>query len=146
MEIEVKIDKNCNEPKITIHAAEMNEEIQDLLKKLTEPTIQSIVGYKQEVATILTPQELIRIYTENQKVFAETHTDKYMLKHRLFELENSLSKKDFLRISNSEIINLQQIKNLDLSFSGTICIDMKNNTMVYASRRYVSKIKNNLGL
>lgn len=146
MEIEVKIDKNCNEPKIIICAAEMNDEIQDLLKKLTKPSITKIVGYQNETAIILNPNELVRIYTENQKVFTETYSDKFSLKYRLFELENSLPKQDFLRISNSEIINLQQIKSLDLSFSGTICINMKNNTMVYASRRYVAKIKNNLGL
>lgn len=146
MEIEVRLDKNCAKPKITIHAAEMNDEIQDLLKKLTKPNISKIVGHQKEIATILKPEDLIRIYTEKQKVIAETISEKYLLKHRLFELENSLPQKDFLRISNSEIINLQQIKNLDLGSSGTICINMKNNTVVYASRRYVSKIKINLGL
>ena len=52
----------------------------------------------------------------------------------------------FVRISNSEIINLKKVSGFDLSFVGTICVSLSNGTVTYASRRYVSKIKDLLGM
>jgi len=61
-------------------------------------------------------------------------------------LEERLNAKRFVRISNGEIVNLGQVKGFDLSFAGTICVNMKNGSVTYVSRRYVSKIKQVLGL
>ena len=64
----------------------------------------------------------------------------------MYELEDRLDKNSFVRISNSEIINLKKVKGFDLSFTGTICVKMKNGRVTYVSRRYVSKIKQVLGI
>lgn len=75
-------------------------------------------------------------------------TDKgeYVLRLRLYELEKRLSSCQFVRISNSEIINLKKVSHFDLSFTGTICVKLSNNTTTYVSRRYVSKVKKILGI
>ena len=52
----------------------------------------------------------------------------------------------FVRISNSEIVNLKKVRSIDLSFVGTICMEMTDGEVSYVSRRYVSKIKKILGL
>ena len=67
------------------------------------------------------------------------------MRARLYELEETL-KKQFVRISNSEIVNLQKVKSFDLSFTGTICVSLSDGTVTYVSRRYVSKIRQVLGL
>ena len=69
-----------------------------------------------------------------------------MLKLRLYEIEEILNNKKFVRISKSEIINLREVKNFDFSFVGTISVQMKNNDVCYVSRRFVSKIKKILGI
>jgi DNA-binding LytR/AlgR family response regulator len=63
----------------------------------------------------------------------------------LYELEERLDNR-FVRISNSEIVNLKKVKSLDLSFVGTICMELSNGEVSYVSRRYVSKMKKILGL
>ena len=83
---------------------------------------------------------------EEGKVFAKTEYDLYQLRLRLYELEERLDDALFVRISNSEIVNLKKVKNLDLSFVGTICMELSNGDVSYVSRRYVSKIKRLLGL
>jgi DNA-binding LytR/AlgR family response regulator len=88
----------------------------------------------------------VRIYTEDGKVFARTENDLYLLRLRLYELEERLDSTIFVRISNSEIVNLKKVKSLDLSFVGTICMELSNGEVSYVSRRYVSKIKKLLGL
>jgi len=38
------------------------------------------------------------------------------------------------------------VKQFDLSLAGTICVMLVDGTVTYVSRRYVSKIKNILGI
>jgi DNA-binding LytR/AlgR family response regulator len=70
----------------------------------------------------------------------------FILRVRLYELEERLDKTRFVRISNSEIVNLKAVKKIDLSFTGTIGITLSNGATSYVSRRYVSKIKQVLGM
>lgn len=65
---------------------------------------------------------------------------------RLYELEERLNPHQFVRISNSEIINLKRVNNFDLSFTGTIRVKLSNETVTYVSRRYISKLKKILGI
>lgn len=146
MQIEVKIDDSCTEPKIVIMTASMTEEINRIIQKLSEDTPQVISGSKDGRIEVLEQESLIRLYAASGKVFAVTEKGEYALRLRLYELEERLSPHQFVRISNSEIINLKKVLNFDLSFTGTIYVKLSNGTATYVSRRYVSKIKKILGV
>lgn len=146
MQIEIKIDPDCREPKILIVTDKVTEEVNCILKKLSEDSPQVITGFREDVAEILAPEEIFRFYAGNGKVFATTTKGEFSLRIRLYEIEENLSLPNFVRISNSEIINLKKVKNFDLSFTGTICVTLLDGTVTYVSRRYVNKIKKILGL
>lgn len=146
MQIEIKIDSSCKEPKIIIMTDSMTDEVNDIIKKLSEASPQILSGIKDDKLEVLEQADLIRIYANSGKVFAVTDNGEYTLRLRLYELEERLDKNKFVRISNSEIINLKKIKNFDLSFTGTICVKFLNGTVTYVSRRYVAKIKQILGV
>ncbi len=146
MQVEIKIDENCVEPKLIIVTDKVTDEIKDILNTLSSKTPEVITGFYNDLAEILSPEDIIRIYAEGGKTFATVNKKEYVLRQRLYELEEQLTKHSFVRISNSEIINLKKVRNFDLSLSGTICVTMSDNTSTYVSRRYVSKIKQVLGL
>ncbi len=146
MKIEIKIDENCAEPKIIVVTDKINEEINDILRKLSAEQPQILAGFKDEKVTALDLNQIFRIYASDGKVYAETDSDTYTLRLRLYETEQRLANHSFVRISNGEIINLKKVKGFDLSFIGTICVSLSNNTVSYVSRRYVSKIKQLLGI
>lgn len=146
MQVEVKIDASCHEPKLIILTDAMTEEVNSLIQKLSDHNPQMISGSKDGKITILEPDDLFRIYTGNGKVFAATGNGEYLLRLRLYEAEERLNPAQFVRISNSEIINLKKVKNFDLSFTGTISVELMNGTTTYVSRRYVTKIKKILGI
>ena len=146
MQIEIKIDDSCKDPKIIVVTNEMTDEINLLLKKLSEDTPQIIAGFSSNAVTILEQEEIIRVYAEDGKVISITTKGEYNVRLRLYELEERLDKSRFVRISNSEIINLRKVKGFDLSFSGTICVKLSNGASTYVSRRYVAKIKQVLGI
>lgn len=146
MQVEIKIDSSYTEAKIVILTAEVTEDINHIVKKLSEDIPQIISGSKDMKIEVLEQTELIRIYANAGKVYAVTDKGEYVLRLRLYEVEERLNPHRFVRISNSEIVNLKKVNNFDLSFTGTICVKLSNGTTTYVSRRYVSKVKKILGI
>lgn len=146
MQVEVKIDNSYTDAKIIIMAASMTEEIEEILKKLSSDAPKIISGIRNDKVEVLDQKDLIRVYAASGKVFAVTDNGEYTIRLRLYELEERLDVHQFVRISNSEIINIRKVSNFDLSFSGTICVKLTNGTVTYVSRRYVAKIKKFLGI
>lgn len=146
MKVEIQIDSSYTEPRILIMTDSMSEEVQRLVRKLSEDSPQIISGIKDDKLEVLEEDTLIRMYASAGKVFAVTNSGEYVIRLRLYELEERLDKNKFVRISNSEIINLKKVENFDLSFTGTICVKLSNGTVTYVSRRYVARIKQILGV
>jgi DNA-binding LytR/AlgR family response regulator len=146
MQIEIKIDESCKEPKIIIVTDKMTEEINAIFKRFSEEQPKMIAGFKGDVVEVLEPTDVYRVFAASGKVFAETNHGDYSLRLRLYETEQRLDSRIFVRISNSEIINMKRVKGFDLSFAGTICVTLSNGTVTYVSRRYVAKIKQVLGI
>ncbi len=146
MQIEIKLDDSFREPKVLICAAAVTEEVQDILDRLSEQTPRIITGLREEKLEVLEPEKLIRIYASGGKVLAVTEQGEYILRQRLYELEKQLDGRKFVRISNSEMINLSQVRTFDLSFTGTVCVRLSNGDVTYVSRRCVPKIKKILGI
>lgn len=146
MNLKLVIDENLDSNDIVIKVKEINDEINTIIQKLSISPKKLLVGIQQDQAKVLNVKDIIRFYTVDKKVFAETADNQYEVKPRIYELSERFEQSNFLRISNSEIINLEHIQSLDISFSSTICIKMDNSVLCYASRRYVKKIKEYLGI
>ena len=148
MKLNINIDAGAKEPEITITTSHMTEDVNrvvDFVSRLDDaPTI--ISGIREDKVELLEPEVIVKIYAEDSKVFAQTEKGSYQIRLRLYEAEEKLNNSKFVRISNSEIVNLKKVKSLDLSFVGTICMELSNGEVSYVSRRYVSKIKRVLGL
>ena len=146
MQVEIKIDPNCIETKVTIVTSEITDEINELTRKISENAPLVLVGFRDDRASVLDPEKVIRFYSAEQKVYAVTEDKEYTVRLRLYELEDRLPSGKFVRISNSEIINLKQIEGFDLSFTGTICVKFRDRSTSFVSRRYVPKVKKVFGL
>ena len=146
MEIKIEIDATCKEPEIMIRTSEMTGEISDIVQKLSASQQKLLAGFIDGSVQLIDTSEIIRLYSTDKKVFAQTKSEEFVIRLRLYELEERLDKKLFVRISHSEIVNMKAIRNMDLSFAGTISITLSNETTTYVSRRYVAKIKQILGI
>ena len=146
MKIEVQIEESAREKRIIIITSQMDKEVQELIKKLSGQHPQLIAGFREDQVILLEQQEIIRIYASAGKVYAVTEAGEYTLRFRLYELESRLDDGHFVRISNSEIVNLRKAREFDLSYTGTIRVKLKNGDTAFVSRRYVSRIRQTLGL
>ena len=149
MKVGINIDRSVEEVEVLITAQEQSRTVNALYKHIVEfdkKSLETLTAYKDDIAKIVNVTDVFRIYTGNQKVYIQTHQGEYAIRYRLYELEAALDKKQFLRISNSEIINVKKIRDIDLSLIGRICIRFEDNTQTYVSRRYIPKIKKSLGI
>lgn len=146
VQVEVKIDKSVAKPRVIIVTSEITEEINALVQTLSESGPRMIAGFRDDTVTVLDEKDILRIYAANGRVYAVLPSGEYILRLRLYELEERLKSSRFVRISNSEIINLKKVGSFDLSFAGTICVTLTDGSKTYVSRRYVTKIKEVLGI
>ena len=146
VQVEVKLDAAMTEPKVIILTNRMTDEVNAVIQMLSETEPKFITGFREDTAAVLDEKDILRIYAANGKVFAVLPSGEYTLRLRLYEVEERLKQQYFVRISNSEIINLRKVKSFDLSITGTICVVLSDGSKTYASRRYVTKLKGVLGL
>lgn len=146
MKVEVIIDESLDENKVTIYAKKYSNDIENIRDMLTGRLLDKIVAFYDKEIFILSFDEIIRIFAQDGDIFVKTNNKSYKVRLTLTELEKRLDKKKFIRISRSEIVNIDYIKKLDLSFIGTIAVELANNEVSYVSRRRLKDFKKILGL
>lgn len=82
----------------------------------------------------------------DNRTFLYTEGEVSEVRQRLYELENILSDKDFIRISKSQIVNINKIRSLKPEMNRTILATMCNGEQLYISRKYVPAIRNMLSI
>lgn len=82
----------------------------------------------------------------DNRTFLYTKDTVMEVRQRLYELEIVLSDKDFIRISKSQIININKIQSLRPEINRTILVTMCNGEQLYISRKYVPAIRSLLSI
>ena len=84
MKINIELDNALEETEVLIRAAKMTEEVNGILKKLEEPSMQMISGFAGDTLEILEQADIIRIYAAKGKVYAVTAKGEYLLRMRQY--------------------------------------------------------------
>lgn len=146
MDVEIKVDKNLKEKKVLILVPEVDKEALKLKEKIQNSSLNVLTGFYNGKLEFIDPDDIIRVYASDKKVYAVTMDKKYLLRLALYQVEDRLSSQKFIRISNSEIINLEKTKSFDLDYINTISCEMVNGDVCYVSRRTLKKVKEVLGI
>lgn len=144
MKLELNIDEKVKETLVVVSANKIDKEVQNLINYI-EYSSEYLIGIVENKASIIDIDEIIRVYIEDRKTFVVTLKDTYVVKKKLYEVENMVTR-NFVKISQSEIANIKFIKNLDFSNTGTIVVKYKNSDISYVSRRMIKEFKLKLGI
>lgn len=144
MKLELNIDEKVKETLVVVSANKIDKEVQNLINYI-EYSSEYLIGIVEDKASIIDIDEIIRVYIEDRKTFVVTLKDTYVVKKKLYEVENMVTR-NFVKISQSEIANIKFIKNLDFSNTGTIVIKYKNSDISYVSRRMIKEFRLKLGI
>ena len=145
MEINVhtNISKEFKNIEITINAPEKTEqvlEIENTLLNLNSGNINEVIGMQGNSLYILNVSDIIKFYSDEKKNYCKTAEGDFIIKEKLYFLEDNLPNDKFIRISNSVIVNIEKAKCFDTSILGSIIIIFKDNTKEYVSKRRVSSV------
>lgn len=148
MKVEIRIVPERNEPTVVIEVPSTDDQREELAAYIRAWTPRTLTLWQGDTAVRRSSSDILRFYAEDKGVFAQLSDGQICtVRSRLYELEEQLDAHTFVRISHSEIVNLRQVTALDLSLSGTIKMTLAGGIAVsYASRRYVKKLKQALGL
>lgn len=143
MKINTNISKEFNEVKITIEAPELNQDLQliiDTLSNIESKNTQQIVGYLDNKVYIIPIDDVICFYSDEKHNYCQTAQNNYKLRNTLYELEEKLDKDNWIRISNSCIVNFNQVNYFDMGTIGSIVVVLKNGTVKDVSKRKIKEI------
>ena len=143
MKCTVILDKT-REEEIVIYAHQKNEMIFEIERMAQEKPLQ-MTGFLNEEIVRLEPQDIYCFTVEGGRLYAIGENQKYLIKARLYNIEEILDK-NFIKINQSSIANVKKIQKFDASISGTLKVIFKNGHTDYVSRRNIKNVKERLGL
>lgn len=90
--------------------------------------------------------DILYFESVDERTFLYTKDTVMETSYRLYELEQILSDQDFIRISKSQIMNVNLVKSLHPELNRTILATMCNGERLSVSRKYVPALKKLLAI
>lgn len=91
-------------------------------------------------------QDVLYFESVDNRMFLYTEDNVMEIRQRLYELELLLPREDFIRISKSQIVNINKIRALRPEINRTILATMCNGEQLSVSRKYVKPFRNLLSI
>lgn len=146
MKVQIKVDPQAIEPVVTITCKEIDDTIlkwQEQMQTL-EKAIPQFIFYRDELEYYFPVETVLFFETSDRHVYAHQADEAYRVSYKLYELEKILPQQ-FLRISKSTIINVDQIFSIDRNFTSYHLVGFyKSHKQVYVSRFYYQDLKQKL--
>ena len=145
MKINLDIDGKYDDTEVIIRAPHLSNDIERIVAMMRMIDMQ--IAVRRDGETILLETDKI-LYVEavDRKTFVYTSSDTYESELKLYELEQELVQRDFLRISKQSIVNLRKIKSLKTDVNRKIRITLANGEQIVVSRMYSDELRRKLGL
>ncbi len=139
------VEHKENNIQIIIKCKQVDNEV-IRLKSHIELFDSKLSAKKDNELYFINSSEILYFDSVDNRTFLYTTDDVMEINQRLYELENILSDKDFVRISKSQIVNINKIQSLKPELNRTILATMCNNEQLSISRKYVKTIRNILSI
>ena len=127
--------------KVVIYA-KASSALTEEIKRIAEEN--TLFGHMSGEIVKLDLANISCIAVMDNRIHALCGKDWYLLKERLYVLEEKLPE-NFVRINQSCLANIRQMKKFDASISGTLKITFKNGYVDYVSRGQLKLIKQRIG-
>lgn len=145
MKINLDIDGKYDDIEVIIRAPHLNNDIERMVAIMRMIDMQIAVR-KDNETFLLDTDKILYVEAVERKTFVYTNTDTYESELKLYELEQELVERDFLRISKQSIVNLRKIKSLKTDVNRKIRITLQNGEQIVVSRMYSDELRRKLGL
>ena len=143
MKINLDIDGKYDDTEVIIRAPHLNNDIERMVAMMRMIDMQIAVR-KDNETYLLETEKILYIEAVDRKTFVYTNSENYESELKLYEIEQELIERDFLRISKNSIVNLRKIKSLKTDVNRKIRITLQNGEQIVVSRMYSDELRKKL--
>lgn len=128
------VDIRCHEE------TESVREIADFVRSRQGMLSGTLEGRQYAVAV----SKIMYIESVDNRTFIYTESKVYESKQRIYELEDILKPKHYLRVSKAALVNLMKISSVKPALGGRFSAVLSNGEEIIISRKYVADLKKTL--
>ena len=150
IKIKIEIDKSLTESEVIIRASEESDFVNNLADSVRhfiekEQNEKLPIEVIRDSKTISVEQlDIIRVFSECRRIVVWTSEGGFQAKCTLKELEDTLDRDWFIRISRFEIINLNMVSGFDIAIKGTMKVTFEDGSYSWVSRRFLLPVQQRL--
>ena len=147
MKTELIINEQLNDDEVKIHTktTTTGARVLSFIDHFTTDR-ENLAIRSDEEFLLVQRSDIICAEVQNKTLTIYTTTDEIITTKTLSALMEEIKSETFLKVSRSGMLNIQMIERVEPSFSGNLTARMKNGKKVNISRRYVSRLKERLGI
>lgn len=125
---------------VEIHCHKISDEVKEIVAfvKSRQGQLTGIINDRQFEIPVT---DVFNIEVVDNKTFIYTQDKVYETKQKLYELEELLRDKHYLRISKSTLLNLMKISAIKPALNGRFTAVLYSGEEIVISRKYVPELK-----
>lgn len=125
---------------VEIHCHKISDEVKEIVAFVKSHQGQ-ITGSIDDRRFEIPVSDIFYIESVDNKSFLYTQEKVYETKHKIYELEEILMEKRFIRISKSTLLNLMKISSIKPALNGRFTAVLYSGEETIISRKYVPEFK-----
>ena len=125
---------------VEIHCHKLSDEVKEIVAFVKSRQGQ-LTGSIEDRQFEIPVRDVFYIEAVDNKVFIYTKNEVYEIKQKLYELEEMLKDKRFLRVSKSTLINLMKVSSIKPALNGRFTAVLYSGEEMVISRKYVPELK-----
>ena len=134
-----KIDRDKPEL-LEIQCHSVSEEVREIVAFVKSRQGQ-LTGIADERQYEISISDIFYIESVDNKAFIYTKSKVYETRQKLYELEEMLRKKHFLRVSKSTLLNLMKVSAIKPALNSRFTAVLQSGEQVVITRKYVPELK-----
>jgi DNA-binding LytR/AlgR family response regulator len=139
-------DKDLPETEVEIRYRTKDDEVKALISAVNS-SADVLIGIRDNGdSERLFVAKILYFEAVDRYVFAYCSTGVYRVRKTLYDLEDGLRDKSFVRISRSTIVNINQVRTIAPEDSRRIRLCLKNGEYLIVARNYVRDFKTAIGM
>lgn len=128
---------------IEIHCYRISEKVREIIAFVKSRQGQ-LTGTADERQYEIAVSDVFYIESVDNRNFIYTNDKVYETRHKLYELEEMLKEKRFLRVSKSTLLNLMKVSSIKPALNSRFVAVLFSGEQIVISRKYVPALKQTL--
>ena len=134
-----KIDRDKPEL-LEIHCHRISDEVREIIA-FVKSRQEQLTGTADERQYEIAVSDVFFIESVDNKTFIYTKNKVYETRQKLYELEEILKEKRFLRVSKSTLLNLMKVSAIKPALNSRFTAELFSGEQVVITRKYVPELK-----